>query len=155
MPPSDEGGGGAPAPHLSALYQEVILDHYRRPRNRGTLEHPDVAVAKKNPLCGDEIHLQLVFDGDRVREVRFAGQGCAISQASASMMTQALAGKTAAEIGAVARRFSEMVAGDPGAARDAALGELRELAGVAKIPVRHPCALLAWNALAEALSTRG
>lgn len=153
MPRSDDAG--APAPHLTALYQEVILDHYRRPRNRGTIEAPDAAAIKKNPLCGDEVRLELALDGDTVRKARFVGQGCAISQASASMMTQAVEGKTTAEIGEVARRFSEMVAGDPAAAKDAALGELRALAGVAKIPVRHPCALLAWNALAEALSHHG
>jgi nitrogen fixation NifU-like protein len=137
------------------VYQEVILDHYRRPRNRGKLEHPDVAIAKKNPSCGDVIELELVFDGETVRDVRFGGEGCAISQASASMMTQALKGKSLSDIAQVARRFAQMVAGDPAAAADPALGELRVLAGVATLPSRHNCALIAWTALAEAIARRG
>jgi nitrogen fixation NifU-like protein len=144
MPPSDDT--------LSTLYQEVLLDHYRRPRNRGALAEAHVSVAKKNPLCGDEITLQLEFDGDTVRDVKFTGQGCAISQASASMMTQQLKGRSRAEVERLARRFTEMIHGDDAAARDAALGDLRALAGVSRLPVRLKCALLAWGALAEALS---
>lgn len=150
MPPSD-----APRPELTALYQELILDHYRRPRNRGALESPDASVQMRNPLCGDEITLELTFDGERVREVRFAGQGCAISQASASMMTQALRGKTRAEADALTQRFAEMIAGDAEAATDPALGELRALAGVARIPVRVKCATLAWQALQKAWEEGG
>ncbi len=150
MPPSD-----ASRPELTALYQELILDHYRRPRNRGAIESPDASVQMRNPLCGDEITLELAFDGDRVREVKFAGQGCAISQASASMMTQALRGKTRAEADALARRFAEMIAGDAEAAKDPALGELRALAGVARIPVRVKCATLAWQALHKAWQAGG
>jgi nitrogen fixation protein NifU and related proteins len=146
MPPSDDA--------LRALYQEVLLDHYRRPRNRGTLAAADVSVDKKNPLCGDEVTLQIAFDGDTVREVRFTGQGCAISQASASMMTQMLVGRSRAEVERVAARFAEMIHGDDAAAHDAALGDLRALAGVARLPVRLKCATLAWGALAEALAER-
>jgi nitrogen fixation NifU-like protein len=109
----------------------------------------------RNPLCGDEITLQLAMDGERVREVRFAGQGCAISQASASMMTQALRGRTREEAQALARRFSDMIAGDPDAATDPALGELRALAGVARIPVRVKCATLAWQAMEKAWEAAG
>lgn len=144
MPPSEEA--------LSALYQELLLDHYRRPRNRGALAGPHVSVAKKNPLCGDEITLQIEFEGDTVRDVKFAGQGCAISQASASMMTQQLKGRSRADVDRVARRFAEMLHGDDTAARDAALGDLRALAGVSRLPVRLKCAMLAWSALAEALA---
>lgn len=140
---------------LSALYQEVLLDHYRRPRNKGKLPEYDVCVDKKNPLCGDEITLQIDFDGDTVSDVKFTGQGCAISQASASMMTQVLKGRSRTEIERVARRFAEMVHGDDAAARDAALGDLRALAGVARLPVRLKCAMLAWGALAEALAEQG
>ncbi len=147
MPPSDDA--------LSALYQEVLLDHYRRPRNRGALAEPDVSVAKKNPLCGDEITLQIAFEGDTVHDVMFTGQGCAISQASASMMTQLLKGRSRAEVERVARRFVEMIHGDDAAARDAALGDLRALAGVSRLPVRLKCAMLAWGALAEALAEPG
>jgi nitrogen fixation NifU-like protein len=137
--------------HVEALYQELILDHYRRPRNRGKLEHPDVALRKKNPLCGDVIDLQLQFDGDTLREVRFTGEGCAISQAAASMLTQRLKGKSTAEAAQILDRFARMVHGEEGAA-DEELGDLRALSGVSRLPVRHPCALLASDALAEALA---
>ena len=137
---------------LNALYQEVLLDHYRRPRNKGQLPNFDVCVDKKNPLCGDEITLQIEFEGDTVSDVRFTGQGCAISQASASMMTQVLKGRSRTDIERVARRFAEMIHGDDAAARDAALGDLRALAGVSRLPVRLKCAMLAWGALAEALT---
>jgi len=135
---------------LGALYQELILDHYRRPRNRGTLEAPDAEVHMNNPTCGDEITLQLRVRDGAIEEVRFAGQGCSISQASASMMTQQLRGKPLAEAEALAARFREMLHGSAEAARDRALGDLRALAGVAKFPVRVRCAMLAWNALEEA-----
>ena len=103
-----------------------------------------------NPTCGDEIVLQLRVRDGAIEEVRFAGQGCSISQASASMMTQQLRGKPLAEAGALAARFREMLHGSAEAARDKALGDLRALAGVAKFPVRVRCAMLAWNALEEA-----
>lgn len=150
MPPSDEL-----APNLKALYQELIVDHYRRPRNQGALEHADETVEKRNPSCGDVLTLQLEFDGDVVRAARFTGQGCAVSQASASMMAQLLEGRTLAEVERLARRFTDMVHGDPAAAADRALGDLRALAGVSRIPSRHGCALLAWRALADALARRG
>jgi nitrogen fixation NifU-like protein len=135
---------------LSALYQELILDHYRRPRNRGVLEAPDAEVHLNNPTCGDEIVLQLRVRGGLIEDVRFGGQGCSISQASASMMTQRVKGKPLAEAEAILARFKEMLHGSPEAARDRALGDLRALAGVAKFPVRVRCAMLAWNALEEA-----
>lgn len=137
---------------LEAVYQELLLDHYRRPRNRGTLPTYDVSIDKKNPLCGDEITLQIDFEGDTVKDVGFTGQGCAISQASASMMTQLLKGRTRPEVETLARRFTEMLHGDDAAARDATLGDLRSLAGVSRLPVRLKCAMLAWGALAEALA---
>ena len=146
-------GADARRSDVEALYQELILDHYRRPRNRGKLDHPDVALRKKNPLCGDVIDLQLQFDGDTLREVRFSGEGCAISQASASMLTQRLKGKSTAEAAQIMERFTRMVHGEEGAA-DESLGDLRALAGVSRLPVRHPCALLAWDALADALASR-
>ncbi len=144
-----------PEPALSALYQELILDHYRRPRNKGTLADATHSVSLTNPLCGDEIDLHLRVDGDVIREARFVGRGCSISQAAASMMTQLLHGKSVAEALALAARMSAMMHGDPDAARDPALGELRALAGVAKFPVRIKCALLPWNALTEAVGPRG
>lgn len=157
MPPSDDprpADADARRADVVALYQELILDHYRRPRNRGPLEHPDVALRKKNPLCGDVVELQLRFEGDTVREVSFTGEGCAISQASASMLTQQVKGKTAADAARLLQQFTRMVHGDAAAAADPTLGDLRALAGVSRLPVRHPCALLGWTALAEALAGR-
>ena len=145
----------ADAARLAALYQELILDHYRRPRNKGRLDAPDAAVVLRNPVCGDEIELQLAFDGDRVREARFVGQGCSISQASASMMTQLVKGKTVEEVRAVKERFRQMILGDREAATDATLGDLRALSGVFRFPIRVKCALLAWNALDQGLEPRG
>jgi nitrogen fixation protein NifU and related proteins len=142
-----------PEPKLSALYQELILDHYRRPRNRGSLELPTHAVSLNNPLCGDEIDLQLRVDGDVIREARFIGRGCSISQASASMMTQLLKDRPVPQALALAERMSAMMQGDEAAARDKSLGDLRALAGVSKFPVRIKCALLPWNALTDAVKT--
>ena len=138
-------------PALASLFQEVILDHYKRPRNRGALESPSANVHMNNPTCGDEVHLHLARTGDHIDEIRFLGDGCSISQASISMMTQLVKGKSAAEARALAQRFTEMMHADADAAKDKALGEARALAGVAKFPVRVKCALLGWNALQEAL----
>ena len=132
----------------------MILDHYRRPRNKGTLENPDAAVEMKNPLCGDEIGLQVTFDGDEIRDVKFSGRGCSISQASASMMTQLLKGKTRAEIESIRKQFRGLMLGESSAADDPQLGSLRALSGVARFPARVKCALLAWNALETALAQR-
>ena len=140
---------------LSALYQELILDHYRRPRNKGTLENADASVEMKNPLCGDEIGLQVAFEGNSVCDLRFSGRGCSISQASASMMTQLVKGKSAEEIDGLRNRFRDLMLGDPSAAEDQTLGSLRALSGVARFPARVKCALLAWNALQTALSEKG
>jgi nitrogen fixation NifU-like protein len=137
---------------LSALYQEIILDHYRRPRNKGTLESPDEHVEIRNPLCGDEVELEVKFDGDTVADVRFTGKGCSISQASASMMTQAVKGKSRDEAQAIFQQFHKLVHGETPA--DKSLGELRAMAGVSRFPARMRCALLAWGALHEALGRR-
>jgi nitrogen fixation NifU-like protein len=140
---------------LSALYQEMILDHYRRPRNKGTLENADASVEMKNPLCGDEIGLQVAFDGDSVRDLKFYGRGCSISQASASMMTQLVKGKRKDEIDAIRNQFRDLMLGAAQAKDDGKLGSLRALSGVARFPARVKCALLAWNALETALAARG
>jgi nitrogen fixation protein NifU and related proteins len=137
-------------PPLQSLYQEVILEHYRRPRNRGTIESPSAEVHMRNPVCGDEIVLQILVREGVVEDVRFSGQGCSISQASASMMTQLLKGKAVAEAEALKERFTRMMHGDAEAARDRAMGDLRALAGVSRFPARIKCALLAWDALGEA-----
>jgi nitrogen fixation NifU-like protein len=151
MPLPDSPTRGRTPAQLSALYQELILDHYRRPRNKGTLEHADARAEARNPLCGDEVEVTVALDGDVVRDVRFTAHGCSISQASASMMTQLVAGRTVAEVAALRRRIADLLTGDPAAAEDPALGDLRALAGVAKFPVRHKCALMGWEALGEAL----
>ena len=142
-----------PEPRLSALYQELILDHYRRPRNKGVLEQPTHTIALNNPLCGDEIDLQLRMEGDVIKDVRFVGRGCSISQAAASMMTQIVKEKRLAEAFALADQMSAMMHGDEAAAKDKALGDLRALAGVAKFPIRVKCALLPWNALRDAVKS--
>ncbi len=139
---------------IGALYQEMILDHYRRPRNKGTLENPDASVEIKNPLCGDEIGLHVAFDGDSVSDLKFSGRGCSISLASASMMTQLVKGKRTEEIDSIRKQFRDLMLGDSSAADDPQLGSLRALSGVARFPARVKCALLAWNALESALAER-
>jgi nitrogen fixation NifU-like protein len=138
---------------IGALYQEMILDHYRRPRNKGTLEKPDASVEMKNPLCGDEITLQVAFDGNSVCDLRFSGRGCSISQASASMMTQLVKGKSPEEIEAIRKQFRDLMLGNA-SADESQLGSLQALSGVARFPARVKCALLAWNALERALAER-
>lgn len=139
---------------IAALYQEMILDHYRRPRNKGKIENPDATAEMRNPLCGDEIDLQVNFAGDTLGELRFSGRGCSISLASASMMTQLVQGKNTAEVNAIRDRFRELMLGDVTAASDTRLGSLRALSGVARFPARVKCALLAWNALDRVLAER-
>lgn len=135
---------------LDDLYREVILDHYRSPRNRGRLEHPSAEVELNNPLCGDEILLHLDVEDGVVKQIRFEGRGCSISQASASMMTQAVQGKAVGEALDIARRFKGMMRGEI-APEDADLGDLESLQGVSKFPVRVKCAVLSWEALRQGL----
>ncbi len=147
-------------PGLEELYREIILDHYRSPRNRGELDAPPaIKVDGHNPLCGDEItvYLQVEGSGDDavVTDVKIGGQGCSISQSSASMMSGVVIGKSVGEIRAVTRRFKTMMgledidaeAGDD----DVDLGDLEALQGVVKFPVRIKCAVLGWNTLTSAL----
>ncbi len=155
-------------PGLEDLYREIILDHYRTPRNRGELPVPPARHAEgHNPLCGDEItvYIDLDTDGDAemVRDVKVSGQGCSISQSSASMMSAAIKGKSVSEVRALVRKFKGMMsiesADDTGgveeadAADDISLGDLEALQGVVKFPVRIKCATLAWNTLLDALET--
>ena len=137
---------------LSALYQEVILDHYRRPRNKGALEAATSEASLRNPLCGDEVEVQVQMAEGRVADVRFSGQGCSISQASASMMTELVKGRTAEEVHAIGERFAAMIRGDAGAAADEVLGQARALSGVSRFPTRVRCAMIAWEAVARAIS---
>ena len=153
----DAARPGDRSAEVAAVYQELILDHYRRPRNRGALASPDATATIRNPLCGDAIRLQLAYDGGgaRVARAAFVGEGCSISLASASMMTGLVAGKTREEVAALKARFAELLKGDADAARDPALGELRALSGVARIPARVPCAMLPWEALERAMKGGG
>lgn len=140
-----------PDARLSALYQETILDHYRRPRNRGPMPDADARAAVRNPLCGDAVEVTLAFDaGGRVREARFEGEGCSIAQASASMLTELARGCTPDELRALRAEVQAILAGDESAAGRAA-GDLRALAAVARFPARVKCASLAWEALEQAL----
>ena len=139
------------APDLGALYQEVILDHYKRPRNRGAVDPHHADVHMRNPSCGDEIRLQMRLDEGRIAEIAFTGEGCSISQASSSMMTDLVKGHSPDEALAIARRFTQMMHGDADAAKDKALGQARVLQGVSKFPARVKCALLAWDAFQEAV----
>jgi nitrogen fixation NifU-like protein len=150
---------------LEDLYREIILDHYRAPRNRGELPVPPARKAEGfNPLCGDEVILYLDIDGDVVTDVRTEGQGCSISQASTSMMSAAIKGKPVAEAEHLIRAFKALMSihesqlegsgGPGGAATDVEgveLGELAALQGVVKFPVRIKCATLAWNTLQQGL----
>jgi nitrogen fixation NifU-like protein len=163
-------------PGLEDLYREIILDHYRNPRNRGELDAPPATrVEGFNPLCGDEIVLYLDVEGDTVRDIRIGGQGCSISQSSASMMSSAVKGKTLDEVRALSRAFKGMMSiheqsldgptvGDEDGdgvdgtdghsaepAGDVKLGDLEALRGVVKFPVRIKCATLSWNTLLQGL----
>ena len=139
---------------LSALYQELILDHYRRPRNKGTLPEPTGSASLRNPLCGDEVDVQVDVRDGRVADAKFAGRGCSISQASASMMTELVKGRTPEEVKALGERFAAMIRGEDGAATDQALGQARALAGVSRFPTRVRCAMIAWEAVARAVEAR-
>ena len=139
---------------LDELYKEVILDHYRAPRNKGKLDPHDVALERNNPLCGDEIELFLKFDGDALAGVAFDGKGCSISQASASMMTEKVKGLSAKDAAALADSIKAMMAGESDGDAET-LGDLVSLKGVVKYPVRIKCALLGWNTLVEALEESG
>ena len=138
-------------PPLASLYQQLILEHYRSPRNKSELPDKTVEIHMRNPTCGDEIRLQLRVEGDRIADARFVGQGCSISQAAVSMMTQIIKGRSLSEADDVAERFKAMMHGDADVARDKSMGDLRALAGVSKFPVRVKCALLGFDALQEAL----
>ncbi len=137
---------------LQELYQSVILDHNRKPRNFGVLPGADHRAEGKNPLCGDQVQVELVMEDDIIREVKFTGHGCAISRASASLMTAAVKGKSRADTDALFHRFHALVLGqDKGTGPD--LGPLVVFSGVSRFPVRVKCASLAWHTLQAALES--
>lgn len=144
---------------LEDLYRDVILDHYRNPRHRQPLEAPDFTAEGVNPLCGDEVTVEVAFDGDTVTGVSVQGQGCSISQSSASMMSEAVMGKSRDEIGRLAERFHTMMtaededtAGLDATRPGSVLGDLEALQGVRRYPVRIKCASLPWVTLEQALA---
>ena len=144
---------------LEDLYREIILDHYRTPRNRGVLEAPAVSAEGHNPLCGDEIRIFIDVKDGLVSDVRFNGSGCSISQSSASMMTTAVKGKPVDQVRAIVKRFKQMMTidEDENSSIDESinLGDLEALQGVVKFPVRIKCATLGWNTLLDALVESG
>ncbi len=133
---------------LTELYQSIILDHNRRPRNYGELPDADRRAEGRNPLCGDTVAVYVKLDGDRIAAVRFTGQGCAISKASASLMTAAVSGHSVSDADALFEKVHDMMLGK---ASGDDLGSLRALQGVSRFPVRVKCASLAWHALRNAL----
>ena len=150
---------GSPAPgQLEELYQSVILDHNRRPRNHREMEAADARAEGRNPLCGDEVTVWLRLEGDRIADVSFKGVGCAISRASASIMTTAVKGRTIADAERLFERFHDLVTGQrPGQPADVratdagTLGSLEVFSGVSRFPVRVKCASLSWHTLRSAL----
>ncbi|MGE5686901.1 MAG: Fe-S cluster assembly sulfur transfer protein SufU [Gemmatimonadota bacterium] len=136
---------------LSTLYQDVILEHNRSPRNFRRMEDADRHAEGRNPLCGDQITVWLKLDGDLITDVSFHGSGCAISKASASLMTGAVKGKTRAEVDRLFDRFRGVVTGQGGDAQGGELGKLAVFSGISAFPMRVKCATLPWHALKAAL----
>ena len=137
---------------LDDLYREVILDHYRNPRNKRALDGADIDLLHNNPLCGDEISVRVKLEDGAVSDAAFEGQGCSISQASASMLTEKIKGMKLDDVEGLVLEFRGMMAGKE-AADDDALGDLVALKGVVKYPVRIKCAVLAWDTLQEGVET--
>ena len=143
---------------LEELYRQVILDHYRNPRHSGSIEQPDAHANGHNPLCGDEVTIEVTLDGDVIADAAVRGRGCSISQASASMMAEAIVGKSMEAVATLTHQVKSMLSieeGDPGLDADrpgAVLGDLEALAGVKQFPVRVKCADLPWTTLEEALA---
>jgi nitrogen fixation protein NifU and related proteins len=142
-----------PEPQLDELYQEIIVDHYRDPRNKGPLPDAMISCQQDNPFCGDEITVQLTIEDGIVKDLMWDGRGCSISQASASMMTEELLGKPVAEALALAGHFRELMQGKGEEGEWEELGDLEALKGVTKFAVRVKCATLAWSTFAEAIES--
>ncbi len=141
---------------LKDLYTDIILDHYRNPRQYGSIDgEPDVTADGSNPLCGDEVHINLSFEDGTLEELKWEGQGCAISQASASMMSTELTDMDVEEIEDLVIRFRSMMQGELTEEQVESLGDLQAIQGVTKFPIRIKCAVLAWNTLQKALAHAG
>lgn len=135
---------------LDALYRQVIMDHYKNPRNRGVLEDENIDINMNNPTCGDRVHLTMKVEDGKIVDAKFEGEGCSISMSSASMMTQAIKGKTIEEALRLSGIFSDMMQGkDYDDSVD--LGDIEALQGVSKFPARIKCATLAWKAMEKGL----
>ncbi len=136
---------------LDQLYKELILEHYKKPRNKGSLPPPVITAEGLNPSCGDELELFLRVEDDKITAVKFTGEGCAISQSSASMMTEAIQGKTLAEVRELTQAFKDMIHGSEPVE---SLGDLKMLQGISKLHARVKCATLAWVTLEQALEQK-
>jgi nitrogen fixation NifU-like protein len=139
---------------LNELYQEVILDHNKRPRNFGELKDANHSAEGYNPLCGDKVTVYLKIKDDKVEDIRFKGSGCAISTASASLMTESLKGKKLGDVQALFKNFHNLVTGRTKDAEKSAMGKLSVFQGVSEFPVRVKCAILAWHTLQAAIEDK-
>ncbi|MFJ8257798.1 Fe-S cluster assembly sulfur transfer protein SufU [Peribacillus asahii] len=137
--------------NLDTLYRQVIMDHYKKPRNKGILEDGSLTIDMNNPTCGDRIRLTMKVEEDKVVDVKFEGEGCSISMSSASMMTEAIKGKDIKTAMKLSHIFSEMIQGKEYDEEDLDLGDIEALQGVAKFPARIKCATLAWKAMEKGL----
>ena len=145
-------GGMSGLGDMDELYEAIILDHYRSPRNTATVEEPDIDLEVNNPFCGDEFHIQLKVDDDSVSQVGITGRGCAISQASASLLAELVKGKSASEVESAVDAVRRLLKGEEITDAEAdILGDIEALGGVRKFPVRIKCALLSWVGLGDAL----
>ncbi|RYG74482.1 SUF system NifU family Fe-S cluster assembly protein [Lentibacillus lipolyticus] len=133
--------------NLDTLYRQVIMDHYKNPRNKGSVEGDALTVDMNNPTCGDRIQLQLQVDDGIVRDAKFTGEGCSISMSSASMMTQAIKGKKLDDALKMSKAFSEMMLGEDVDTEELEMGDVEALQGVSQFPARIKCATLAWKAM--------
>src|SRR5690625_4898054 len=137
--------------NLDQLYRQVIMDHYKTPRNKGVLDGDTLSVEMNNPTCGDRIQLQLQVEGDSIRDVRFDGEGCSISMSSASMMTEAIKGTKVEESLKMSYLFSDMMLGKEIDTEDLELEDIGAVQGVSKFPARIKCASLAWKAMEKGI----
>jgi nitrogen fixation NifU-like protein len=145
-------GGTGGLEDMNELYEAIILDHYRSPRNTATVEEPDIDLEVNNPFCGDEFHIQLKVEDDAVSQVGITGRGCAISQASASLLAELVKGKSASEVESAVSAVRRLLKGEEITDAEAdILGDIEALGGVRKFPVRIKCALLSWIGLGDAL----
>lgn len=152
-PSRARGGTLEMSEKLADLYRDILMEHYRFPRGHKHLEHPDIANEGQNPICGDEIDIQLKLEGERVKDISVNCVGCAISVASGSMLAEIIEGKTLAEVKRIATVVKAMLKGEP-IDESVDLGDLEALKGVKQFPVRVKCALLSWTTLVDAIEAR-